>query len=199
MPNSSRRRVRKPRTSDARVMHSTAAAGYAALTLLIERDFRVVTVQDILDRSGVSRTTFYAHFRNKQDALYSAIDRNLEVLDSLLANRSPLGTRIFPVAEFLDHATASRTFVAALRRAGEMADFRALCVGHIAQLIERRLDTLRLASTIARPVLARMLAGAVIEILDWWEDHGASMRSVDIDVAFHALARGVLRSPGSSR
>lgn len=185
--------MRHPRRADARVVHSTSALGYATLCLFIERDFSTVTVQDILQRSGVSRTTFYAHYRNKHDALYSTIDRNFQVLDEMLAHPSPVGVRLFPVAEFLENAAASRPFVQALRRSGEMGAFRSVCVEHAARFIARRLAELRLASSMPARVLARMLAGALVETLDWWEDHGGAMRSVDIDIAFHALARGVLR------
>ena len=43
---------------------------------LRQRDYSEVTVEDILDKSGISRSTFYAHFKNKEDLLAS-ISRNI--------------------------------------------------------------------------------------------------------------------------
>src|ERR1700712_5856606 len=37
--------------------------------LALEKDYREITVQDLLDRSGVARSTFYTHFRDKEDLL----------------------------------------------------------------------------------------------------------------------------------
>ena len=55
----------------------TNAAIYAALAeLLKEKDFAELSVEDILQRSGVSRSTFYAHFKTKGDVLDS-ISRNI--------------------------------------------------------------------------------------------------------------------------
>lgn len=42
--------------------------------LILEKDYANVTIQDILDRSGVSRSTFYSHFSNKEGLLSSVCE-----------------------------------------------------------------------------------------------------------------------------
>lgn len=39
-----------------------------------EIGYREVTVQDVIDRAGVSRPTFYEHFENKEDCFLAAFD-----------------------------------------------------------------------------------------------------------------------------
>jgi AcrR family transcriptional regulator len=39
-----------------------------------ELSYREVSVQDVLDRAGVSRPTFYEHFENKEDCFLAAFD-----------------------------------------------------------------------------------------------------------------------------
>jgi AcrR family transcriptional regulator len=46
----------------------------AMLRAVAELGYRAVTVQDVLDRAGVSRPTFYEHFENKEDCFLSAFD-----------------------------------------------------------------------------------------------------------------------------
>jgi hypothetical protein len=59
------------RTADARVRRTRLQLGTALLNLIIEKPINDVTVQDILDRSGVGRSTFYLHYRDKDDLLVS--------------------------------------------------------------------------------------------------------------------------------
>lgn len=46
----------------------------AMLRATAELGYREVSVQDVLDRAGVSRPTFYEHFENKEDCFLKAFD-----------------------------------------------------------------------------------------------------------------------------
>jgi AcrR family transcriptional regulator len=46
----------------------------AMLRATAEVGYREVSVQDVLDRAGVSRPTFYEHFENKEDCFLAAFD-----------------------------------------------------------------------------------------------------------------------------
>ncbi|GJG85983.1 hypothetical protein tb265_11640 [Gemmatimonadetes bacterium T265] len=116
----------------------------------------------ILDRAGVGRTAFYAHYRNKTDVLHSSYEGVFAWLEPL-ADR-PLGAgrpgdeagaRLFPVAEFLAHVGEERALVGALRRDGLLDDVWALLAGHAARMIARRL-----AGWAGRPAGAPPLAAA---------------------------------------
>lgn len=39
--------------------------------VLLEKDYSDVRIQDVLDKSGVARSTFYAHYKTKEDLLKS--------------------------------------------------------------------------------------------------------------------------------
>ena len=54
---------------DKRKAHTRSAIHRAFVELLVERGYASITVQDVLDRSGVGRATFYAHFHGKEDLL----------------------------------------------------------------------------------------------------------------------------------
>ncbi|MEQ1894843.1 MAG: helix-turn-helix domain-containing protein, partial [Planctomycetota bacterium] len=59
---------------DARARRSRERLGDALVALIQEKPFDAITVQDVLDRAGVSRSTFYAHFRDKEDLFVSDAD-----------------------------------------------------------------------------------------------------------------------------
>ena len=195
MSNSAPARVRNPDELDPRVARSTRALGAALIALVQERDFDDITVQDILDRAGVGRATFYAHFRNKQDALHSSYDHLFAGLERMLARPSALGPRLLPVTELLAHFGESRPLADALRRGGQLDDFCDLLTEHAVRLVERRMAAWPDGAVPAapRPVVARMLAGAFVESMRWWLDHPGAASPGEMDAAFHGLARGMVR------
>lgn len=60
----------------------------AALTLFDENGYEQTTVDDITRRAGVSRATFFRHFRSKEDVVFPDHDRLLEQVRERLLNSS---------------------------------------------------------------------------------------------------------------
>ena len=198
MSNSSPDDVRKVAETDPRVERTTRALGHALIALVQERGFGDITVQDILDRAGVGRSTFYAHFRNKEDALHASYERMFAGFEALLARAGPRDGRLFPVTEFLEHVGGARRLVEALRRDGQLEDVWSLCTEHAARMIEARLPASPGVATgivpaVPRPLVARMLAGALVEAMRWWFDHPGATPPAAVDAAFHEHARGAVR------
>lgn len=55
---------------------------FAMLTAAAELGYRDTNVQDVIDRAGVSRPTFYEHFANKEDCFLAAFDTSAARLRS---------------------------------------------------------------------------------------------------------------------
>lgn len=62
------------RRDDRRVHRTEQLLRTALVSLIEEKGFETLTVQDIIDRANVGRATFYAHFDNKEDLLVSGFD-----------------------------------------------------------------------------------------------------------------------------
>ncbi|MBU2668532.1 TetR/AcrR family transcriptional regulator [Actinoplanes bogorensis] len=61
---------------DRRVRRTQAALRKALIELIVERGYERVTVRDVLDRADIGRSTFYAHYRDK-DALFGSCFEDL--------------------------------------------------------------------------------------------------------------------------
>ena len=58
---------------DRRIQKTLQLLQKALAELIAEKDYEDVTIQDILDRANVGRSTFYAHFENKDQLLRSIL------------------------------------------------------------------------------------------------------------------------------
>ena len=61
-----------PHTADRRVRRTRGILHRALAALIHEKPFDDIAVKEILARADVGRTTFYAHFRDKEELLLSA-------------------------------------------------------------------------------------------------------------------------------
>src|SRR5215213_6428989 len=128
--------------TDARVRRTRDALGDALITLMQEKPFDTITVQDVLDRAHVSRSTFYTHYSDKDDLLMSDVDEFFEALSMTLSAHGDKSDRVFPVREFFAHLADAQPFYKALVKSGKFQENMELARGHFARGIERRLSEL---------------------------------------------------------
>lgn len=63
------------KAEDRRVQRTRKLLQEALMDLILEKGYEAVTVQDIIDRANVGRSTFYAHFLDKQELLLSGVEQ----------------------------------------------------------------------------------------------------------------------------
>jgi AcrR family transcriptional regulator len=88
---------------DRRVRRSKALLRSALLAAILEKGYERVTVQDIIDRADVGRSTFYAHFRDKEDLLFHGLEELRAAFDP--AAQAPARS---PTLKVFEHFHASR-------------------------------------------------------------------------------------------
>ncbi|WP_342514577.1 TetR/AcrR family transcriptional regulator [Sporosarcina sp. FSL K6-1522] len=59
---------------DRRILRTKQALRDALISLLNEKDLSVISITDIVNRSDLNRSTFYAHFKDKEDLLACLIE-----------------------------------------------------------------------------------------------------------------------------
>lgn len=195
-------RILKPKQKiDRRVLRSRYRLGEAMIKLIQEKPFDEITVQEVLDRAGVSRTTFYTHYRDKDDLFMSDLDEFLEGAAAMLSRGKDPSERVAPVHEFFAHVAEGRNIYDALVAAGRIDDFMELARGHFARGIERRLaDSGRghWMEAKSRSALAHALAGAMLSLLSWWIDRGMTVPPLEMDDLFHRMVWSGVGSSNSS-
>src|SRR3990170_2749326 len=66
---------------DRRVQKTRKLLQDSLIALVSEKGYESVTIQEILDRANVGRSTFYAHFQDKDQLLHSILDRLDELFE----------------------------------------------------------------------------------------------------------------------
>lgn len=178
------------RRPDARARRTRERLGNAFLSLIAEKSIEDVTVQEVLDRASVGRSTFYLHFRDKNDLLLSQLEGFLETMSTLLSVRREQSVRVAPVEEMFAHIGEQNKMVRTLAESGHLKDFFELGQGYFERGIKRRLLELNRPGKLPDPELsarAAALAGSLLSLLRWWLDRGVKESPRAMDELFHRL------------
>lgn len=172
---------------DRRTRKTQEALYSAFISLIVERGYDVITVQDIIDAADVGRTTFYTHFKSKDELLIFGFHRLRDELKSLLDAADPTGSWNF-VKPLLQHAKAHRGLYLALLngRGGRLADreFQSIVEDMVvAELGGQSSDHLSVA----------LLSGALVGAVRSWIEIATNDRLVSVVAAFRAMAGALPR------
>lgn len=181
--------IRAQPNTDRRILRTRDTLGDALFSLMHEKNFDEITVQDLLDRAGVGRATFYAHYRDKDDLFLSDVETFLESFSTTLTRHGANSKRLIPVQELFTHIREVREFFAALVRSGKINDVLALGRGMFARSIDERLQAAGVdLDPLERSAHAHALAGSFLSLLDWWLDKGMKEDPKQMDELFHRMA-----------
>ena len=181
------RRVRKTRTR----LHDALAS------LVHEKPYDDIVVNEILARADVGRSTFYAHYGDKDDLLDCGI-RDLLRLDVHPPERWTCATeRLLRFSlPFLEHVERHRehgVLPMDARGAAAIHDrLRRVLETMLTEELRGELRRGRARSDVPAELLARHVAGTFVLSLGWWLEHPAHSAR-DVDAHFRALVEPVLR------
>jgi len=180
------------RKTDRRIVRTRDRLGDALIQLIREKPFDSVTVQDVLDRAGVGRSTFYVHYSDKDDLFLSELEEFLEMMATALSRKKDTSDRVAPVCEFFAHVAepgAQRLYMSMIE-AGRANDFMELAQGLFAGGIAKRLSELPRARGLdaaRRTALGQAHAGALMALLKWWLDQSKRESPEHMDELFHSM------------
>ena len=185
---------------DRRVRRTRGALGDALITLMQEKPFETIMVQQVLDRAGVGRSTFYAHYLDKDDLFLSDLEDFFERMSTLLLRQNEASNRVAPVRELFAHVAEMRQLRAALITAGKVHDFLEMGQEYFARAIDQRLAALLGSHAIAparRTAMAHAFAGALLSLMSWWVDRGTPASPEEMDHLYHQMVWSGVAAPSA--
>ena len=160
----------------------------ALLELMSEKLYGDITVQDILDRANIGRSTFYGHYLAKDDLLASSLQWMINGLHQSTLETSSGQSILLPSLELFRHVKLHQRL------------YKALIWGRGIDLVAKNLQT-QLSAVVEHNLLvlapdtpaatvaatSNFVAGAFLNMLTWWMDDHANYTPEEIDAMFRAL------------
>lgn len=184
--------------TDRRVRRTRQALHDALLTLMVEKSYDAITVQDIIGRADVGRSTFYSHFTDKR-ALF---DSGFEDLNRLLAE-SPRSTSSrregilrfsLPLFQHAQHHRRLARALVARRGASPVQDrlhevLSSAIRAELNELVAERGGALQVDD-----LMVACIAGAFLAVISSWLDTAPQKSPDEVDALFHSLIDPGLRT-----
>jgi AcrR family transcriptional regulator len=126
----------------------------AAFALFDERGYEQATVDDITERAGLGRTTFFRHYRSKEDVIFPDHDRLLEQIAGRLRTSSH-GTALVAVSD------AVRIVLLHYLAEGDLARRRYRLTSSVPALRDREIATVARYQRLFREFIAGWMADTV--------------------------------------
>jgi AcrR family transcriptional regulator len=182
------------RTKDRRIQKTQNLLHEALASLIREKPYDSIVVKEILDRANVGRSTFYMHFRDKDDLLVSGIH---DMLGSVQATGVPTSGKGYErVIRFslpvFEHIHQHRRTVGA--KMGSKG--RAILHEHLQQVLAELIaDDVRkylqgrrkTAGQIPPELLVQYVASTFILVLNWWVENRSPLPPKEVNDLFRAL------------
>lgn len=186
---------------DRRSQRTRELLSRALIDVMQQKRYDEITVQDIIDRANVGRSTFYAHYGDKDDLLVSNFARVLDALTEQLGRPDAAAAgRLTPLFE---HVQGHRPLYRALVRGGGIDLLFKKGRAHLRASVEQRLAVLQPAGAVgAAPLglVADFVAGALFNLVMWWMEQGAQYTPAQMDELFQRLVmpgvHAALQAPG---
>lgn len=173
---------------DPRVDRSRTALKQALFKLLLTRTYASITIEDIAHCAGVSRSTFYVHFRDKDTLLGGSVSGQTAVLSQLAAADGSERA----IAMALDHFLWAGPAALAMLT----SDVRSIVSATLASQIDAHLRARGLHARgrllVPSPLLSAMLADAVLSGIRTWMSSTKRLASADFAYALLRQAGGLI-------
>ena len=174
--------------NDRRSQRTRQALGDALIELMMEKGYDAISVKEIIDHANVGRSTFYAHYADKDELLVSQLDRVVDMLNHHVPQENPNGNPFFPSLGLFQHIQEQWKLYKILAW-GSGVD---LLTRHLQKSLSEKIEQRLLASgrvfEVPVPMIANFLSGSFLSLIKWWLDNKMMYSPEQMDEIFRKLA-----------
>ena len=188
--------MKKKTTPDRRIQRTRQLLLDSLIKLILERGYETITVQDIIDRANVGRSTFYAHFQDKEDLLLSGFENMRDMFEGFQKGSSPATSGWnFSLALF-QHAAERRPAFKALfgKRAGVVIlnhlekAMTAVLKEHFQTVLPKKKQVVPL------DIFVEYMVSVFLGLLTWWLDNDSPQSAGQMNAYYRKLTEPTVQT-----
>ncbi|MGB7537558.1 MAG: TetR/AcrR family transcriptional regulator [Anaerolineales bacterium] len=185
-------------TEDRRTVRTQRMIKQALMELMHSMRYEDITVQEIIDRADVGRSTFYAHYPDKDDLVKQLFEEMLESITRGVKAVEGENRVSFPIAGMFRHLQDQNVSAHAVWQSNRGREY----LFYIGQAywnrrIERELKAHQPKGGtpgVPLPVVAQMLTGAATSLLNWWIKNKMPYSPEEMQEMFDRMMQPGIRS-----
>ena len=170
---------------DRRSQRTRQLLSTAFVQLLREKGYSAITVSDIIERANIGRSTFYSHYRDKDELFVSEMDRVIEVLGNQIPTQKEMP--FFPSLGLFRHIGEEYELYKALLWTPGID----LLIKHLQTSLSHRIEQGFQQSSrefdIPIPILANFITGSFVTLLKWWLENKMTYSPQQMNLMFMKL------------
>lgn len=185
----------KKMTEDRRTQKTRKALSAALISLMSEKSYESIAVQEILDRADIGRSTFYTHYRDKNELLINGLQGLREFLQNAQETAASTSTH--------NYEKVIGFSLAMFEHAHDHKDvFFSLVGGQGWAIVSRNMEEIivQLMKKEARPfykgkpdsvipfdLFIDFIGATFISVITWWSHYKKPLSPKEIDSLFREL------------
>lgn len=164
---------------DRRARRTRRSLREALFALILENGYDAVTIEDITERADLGRTTFYLHYKDKEDLLLQCIQETADELAEQVGKMMPSVGKPGEIVEqnpilfVFEHAAQNAALYRIILR-GEGSSYKTSSrlrsiISHYAfEFLNEIKNQIPLTNAVPMEVIANYFAGSLLGMLTWW-------------------------------
>ena len=170
---------------DRRSQRTRHLVSEAFVQLLREKGYSAITVSDIIERANIGRSTFYAHYRDKEDLFVRQLDRVIEALSHYRPDQEEIP--FFPSLGLFRHVGEEYELYKAIVWTPGIDLFIKHLQTSLSHRIEQSFQESRRKFEVPIPMMASFIAGSFLTLLRWWLENKMVYSPEQMDDIFKKL------------
>jgi AcrR family transcriptional regulator len=171
---------------DRRIQKTRQALQEALIALVLEKGYEALTVQDVLDRANVGRSTFYAHFYDLDDLLQSEFEHLQAEFEAYMAKHPAQEASLWDISRLMfQHARTYQQLYKAMVGKESGTVIQRHLQDYLRQQIRARLK----GDAATVEILESYLISSFMGLLTWWLDRGMPYSAEKIAQIFEELSK----------
>ncbi len=157
---------------DRRIAKTKEAIYQSFISLIAEKDFESITINEIAERANVNRGTVYFHYEDKYDLLNKCIEEHLNKMISVTTATDTNGQTVDLIqSSFLpvmNYFAENHHFYASMLANKGIPAFRERLLDIVSNHIKLHINMEGNNRTYSKDLVTQFMSSAFVGVIEWW-------------------------------